>query len=93
MFKYGLYLVQGTGNPFDEVISTEGYLILPGSRVIAIWIEFEDMREVFPVEGETTIERLDEYLKLGIKRIRERVRLIKELEENYDGKKCQHQKN
>lgn len=84
MLKYGLFLTHPGGNPFEEIISVEGYLIVPDSKIVAIWVEYKGMKEVLPiepVEGSLSVEVLDEHLKQAIKRIKNRIEFIKKLEE------------
>lgn len=82
MLKYGLFLAIPGVNPFEEVTSVEGYLVVPGSKIIGLWVEYKGMKEVLPVKEDTTsIETLDEYLKQGIKRIKNRIEFLKKMEE------------
>lgn len=90
MFKYGLYLTYlGSMNPFGDTKEVEGYLILPGTIPVAIWgtINYKgnELREVIPIRETQSVEELDKQLKTLIKRLKDRIEMIKSLEEE-DGK-------
>lgn len=83
MLKYGLYLTQ-RGNPFEEIIQVEGFLIIPGAQIVAVWLEYQGLKEVVSCEtNPLTTEDLDGYLKQGLKRLKGRLELIKKMEEEF----------
>jgi hypothetical protein len=97
MLKYGLYILDRKANPFDEVLQTEGFLVIPGARIIGVWLEYREVKEVVstnlmtssdnPEELENLSEKLDGYLRLGIKRLKSRLKACQELEDGSDLKK------